>query len=56
MHREFIGYALLCVVTPLAWGFLVAWVSDRVEARLQHRAEANSERPAKPMPPIEYHI
>lgn len=56
MHWKLIGYALLCVLTPLAWGFLVAWLSARLEARLHRAADTNAEQPAKPLPPIEYHI
>lgn len=48
-------YATLCVLVPLAWGVMVVWVSNRVEAIVaRRRARAGKADP--PLPPTEYHI
>ena len=49
-----IGYALACVVTPLAWGFVIVWVSNRMDRRLVRRRPSGGRR--KLPRPIEYHI
>lgn len=53
MNWHAIGYALLCVVVPLAWGLLVVWISNRVEEKVRGRKDAGS---AREVPPIDYHI
>jgi hypothetical protein len=49
-----IGYALACVVTPLAWGLVIVWVSNRMDRRLVRRRPSSGRR--KLPRPIEYHI
>jgi len=31
------GYALACVLVPVAWGLVVVWVSNRLEERIRRR-------------------
>ena len=53
---ERIGYTLLCLAAPLAWGLIVVWVSNRVErAVLRHRPNA-SDSTEDQLPPLDYHI
>lgn len=54
MTWELIGYALTCVVAPVAWGLLVVRISNRIDRRLVERARSGH-RPQAPRP-IEYHI
>jgi len=49
MPSSGIGYALLCVTVPMAWGLLVVWLSNRIEDRLRRGKE-------REIPPIDYHI
>ena len=51
-----IGYGLLCLIVPLAWGLLVVWASGRVEAFLSRRHPRKNKTVEKAMPPIDYHI
>lgn len=48
-------YAILCVVVPLAWGLMVVWISNRIEATVARR-RARSGKIEPPLPPTEYHI
>jgi hypothetical protein len=34
-----VGYALACVLVPVAWGLVVVWVSNRLEARIRRRPD-----------------
>jgi len=34
---QLLGYARACVVTPLAWGLVIVWVSNRMDRRLVRR-------------------
>jgi hypothetical protein len=56
MNLRNVGYALLCIVVPLAWGLLVVWASARIEERLNKRKPPQDGSEKAPMPPIEYHI
>jgi hypothetical protein len=47
-------YAILCVVVPLAWGALVAFVSNRIERAAAKRRDANEAE--RPLRRTEYHI
>ena len=50
-----IGYALACVILPVAWGLLVVWASNRIDRRMvQH--DRRRDRTRRSPPPIEYHI
>ena len=56
MKLHTIGYALLCIVVPLAWGLVIVWASTKIE-RLRRPPESPPENPgATPMPPVDYHI
>jgi hypothetical protein len=55
MSLEHVGYALLCVIVPVAWGLVIYGASNRIEARLQGGQKKNGEAPAEP-PPLDYHI
>jgi hypothetical protein len=50
MRNAGIGYALLCIVTPMAWGLVVVWVSNFVERKVRRSAKGDE------VPPIDYHI
>jgi hypothetical protein len=51
-----VGYALACVLVPVAWGLVVVWVSNRLDARiLRHDRRTGHGRRRRPRP-IEYHI
>jgi hypothetical protein len=52
-----LGYIALCVLVPAAWGLVVVWLSNRVEAwlRRRHKAKNGEQTPAE-MPPLDYHI
>jgi hypothetical protein len=49
-----IGYALACVLVPVAWGLVVVWVSNRLEARIRRRGGDGQERDYRGAPM--YHI
>ncbi len=53
MNWPQIGYALTCVVLPMAWGLLVVRISNAIERRIRAH-----ERPGdnQEIPPIDYHI
>ena len=53
MNWPKIGYALLCIVVPLAWGLLVVAISNRIERKLRGDKGADA---ANDVPPIDYHI
>jgi hypothetical protein len=55
MSVEQVGYALLCVIVPVAWGLVIYGASNWIEARLQRGAEKAGEAPKEP-PPLDYHI
>jgi hypothetical protein len=48
-----VGYALLCIVVPLAWGLLVVRISNGIEHKLRGNGKSGS---AEDVPPIDYHI
>jgi len=51
-----VGYALACVIVPVAWGLIVVWVSNRLDARiLRHDRRMKPAARRRPRP-IEYHI
>jgi hypothetical protein len=52
MRWSLIGYAIFCIVAPIAWGLLVVWVSNGIE----HRLRRNKPDGADEVPPIDYHI
>ena len=57
MPWRLVGYALACVVLPMAWGLLVVAVSNRAERALsKRRGPDGSAEEASPLPPIDYHI
>ncbi len=57
MLWERIGYAVACVVVPVAWGMLVWWASNRIEKRvLLHGRRKGQDDAQATLPPIEYHI
>jgi len=53
MNWPMIGYALLCIVTPMAWGLIVVKVSNMI-GRKVNASRKNGSKPE--IPPIEYHI
>jgi len=57
MHWGLIGYAVACVVTPVAWGLLVVWASNGVAHIARRRRPSDStEAEEPPIAPIDYHI
>jgi len=57
MKWQLIGYAVACVLVPLAWGLVVVWVSNRIERIVVQRGlkKGKSAEEAS-IPPIDYHI
>ncbi len=53
MKWPVIGYALLCIFGPIAWGILVVQVSCAIEQRVRRAAGSGDSQEA---PPIDYHI
>jgi hypothetical protein len=53
MNWENLGYALACVIAPIAWGLVVVWFSNRVDRRLLGRRVGKKKRHPRR---IEYHI
>ncbi|MFN8602234.1 MAG: hypothetical protein U0842_17360 [Candidatus Binatia bacterium] len=51
-----IAYAAACVVVPVAWGLVVVWLSNRIEASVARRARARRGARRRQVRPIEYHI
>jgi hypothetical protein len=51
-----VGYALVCIAVPLAWGVLVVWASNWIEAKVSRRDGSKHGRKRRDVPPIEYHI
>lgn len=49
LHPVTVLYVLACLVVPVAWGLLVVWASNIIEARI--RRDGREEPPT-----IEYHI
>ena len=56
MSLSEILYAAACVVVPVAWGLVVVWVSNRIEARVARTAGARRGARRRRVRPIEYHI
>jgi hypothetical protein len=54
MDWQLIGYSLACVIVPIAWGLVVVWISNRLDALLLRNGRSGRGR--KPARPIEYHI
>ena len=51
-----VTYALACIVLPMAWGLIVVWASNWIEARVA-RSDARKGKDGKRHGPrIEYHI
>ena len=48
-----VGYALLCIIVPLAWGLLVVGISNGIERILRGSKKTDS---TEDVPPIDYHI
>jgi hypothetical protein len=53
MNVRVIGYALLCVAVPLAWGLLVVLISNAIERKMRDGKKTDA---FEDVPPIEYHI
>lgn len=53
MLWQHIGYAVLCVVAPAAWGLAVYWVSRRIEGRVLRQQRSDGDDQTLP---LEYHI
>jgi hypothetical protein len=52
-----VGYIALCVLVPSAWGLVVVWLSNRIEAGLRRSHKARSgEQTVAEIPPLDYHI
>lgn len=52
-----IGYALLCIVIPMAWGLVIYRASNAIERRVLGRHRHGSEnRPDEETLPLDYHI
>ena len=51
-----IGYALACVVAPLAWGLIIVWVSNRMDRDLLRKGGGRRGGKRRAPRPIEYHI
>lgn len=57
MNWRLIGYALACVVAPVAWGLLVVWASNWLERLLRKRHPSDTILPEEMrLPPVDYHI
>jgi hypothetical protein len=52
-----VGYALACVIVPVAWGLIVVWVSNHLDQWFLHhdRRKGRTDK-LRPPHPIEYHI
>lgn len=50
-----IAYALACIVVPMAWGLVVVWASNAIEARVA-KSDAEHHKPKKHVSRVEYHI
>ena len=53
MRLPGIGYALLCVAVPMAWGLLVVLATNLIEKRVRGQKD---QRHIEEVPPIDYHI
>ncbi len=53
MRLPGIGYALLCVAVPMAWGLLVVLATNLIEKRVRG---SKDKAHAEEVPPIDYHI
>jgi hypothetical protein len=51
-----VGYALACVFVPVAWGLIVVWISNRLDARILRHDRRTGHRGRRRPRPIEYHI
>jgi hypothetical protein len=51
-----VGYALACVVVPVAWGLVVVWASNRLDRYLLRSRGAGHDGEQRQPRPIEYHI
>jgi hypothetical protein len=51
MTAEQIGYALACVLVPVAWGLVIVWISNRLDRRFVARGDGGRAPHS-----IEYHI
>lgn len=52
-----VGYAVACVVVPVAWGLLVVRTSTWAERQLlKRRRDEPTAQSAEEFPPIDYHI
>ena len=49
-----IGYAILCVIVPMAWGLVVVFISNRIDRAVAARRAKNDDH--RELPPTEYHI
>ena len=47
-----VAYALACIVLPMAWGLIVVWASNWIEARVARKGKDGKRHG----PRIEYHI
>ncbi len=57
MTWDQIGYALACVVVPVAWGLVVLLASNAIEGMvLRHGRRKDQGNNDATLPPIEYHI
>ena len=53
MSFRAIGYGVLCVAVPLAWGLLVVLISNAIERKLRSGIKADT---LDDVSQIEYHI
>lgn len=60
MNWHILGYALLCIIAPVAWGLLVYKASTIVEGRVlkksSTKAPATGRKFSDDTLPLEYHI
>lgn len=57
MNWRPLGYAIACVVVPVAWGLLVVRVSNWAERTLKkRRVDRSPPQREEEFPPIDYHI
>ena len=51
-----VGYGLLCVVLPVAWGLMVNRFSSIIEKKWLSKLKASPSKPEDPMLSVEYFI
>ena len=57
MDRPKFGYIVLCVVAPVAWGLIVLWLSNRIEAAVRkHGRKRGMTESETTMTPLDYYI